>query len=248
MAARVDRSVEADCRDAGTCRQTFELRRRAARKGDDRSLRRFGAHFATSAATARRTSARIPPAATRPPRIEDLHRFRPGRQLAHEISAEASTAGRSARRTSLAGDRRTGARAPDRACRARRSCSSRPSRARRKSRSARHRGRVGFHPVKRLEHRRELLPVGLVAELRRPAASSIGASRGPSPLRRRPLPERVRDDENVGEQDRRVEAEAADRLQASPRPPGRACSRSRERSRRGRAFRGIRADSAPPGA
>ncbi len=69
--------------------------------------------------------------------------------------------------------------------------------------------------VERLEHGRELRPIGRVAESRQAGrVTDRGEPRAFAALEGDVLSERVGNDENVGEKDRRVEAEAADRLES----------------------------------
>ena len=149
------------------------------------------------------------------PRIEDLHRFRPSRQLAHEIfggGVDEALDQRGEQAWMAIGEQARG-RLIGRAAPGDHVARDRPGRAA-KADQRDIVGEFGFHPVERLEHGRELLPVGLGAEPRE--AGRVLDRSEPRPLAALEgdlLPERVRDDENVGEQDCRVEAEAADRLQ-----------------------------------
>src|SRR5580693_2635345 len=70
-----------------------------------------------------------------------------------------------------------------------------------------------FHAVESLEYPCKPAPVGLAAELRQAlgVADRVEA-RAVAAFKADALTQRVRQDENVGEQDRRVEAEPADRL------------------------------------
>ena len=71
-----------------------------------------------------------------------------------------------------------------------------------------------FEPIKSLKHRREPVPVGLVAETRKPGrVIDRLEARTVAGFERDALAERVWQNENVGEQYRRVEAETADGLQ-----------------------------------
>ena len=142
--------------------------------------------------------------------------------------------------------------APGRACPCRRSCSSPPSRARRRSRAAS--SRRAAPPRSRssgLEDRREPLERQVARRARRGRPRSVtGSSRGPSPsTKRTSCPSACGIDEDVGEQDRRVEAEAADRLQRHLGGERAACSRGRGTIRPAGARRPVlRAGSARPGA
>ena len=78
------------------------------------------------------------------------------------------------------------------------------------------------------------------------AIAVIGSSRGPSPSTKRTgWPKRIRHDQDVGEQDRRVEAIAPDRLQRHLGGQRRACSTGRESRRPWPAPHGTPADSGP---
>ena len=132
----------------------------------------------------------------------------------------------------------------------RRPCRSRPSTARRKSRSARFVGQILANASDGLADEVELGPS------RRRASSArarlrhvIGSSRGPSPSTKRDrLAERVGHHQDVGEQDRRVEAVAPDRLQRHLGRERRRVAQIEEAAGLAARPRGTRADSGPPGA
>ena len=229
-----------------------KLRRCAARESDDRRIRRACAHCgdqrrdrrdAPALEFGRRQNAR--------PGIENLHRFRARGELTQQISGRGVDEARDqcGEQFRLLG-RRKAAPAPDRACRARRSCSSRPSRARRKSRSARRRsGSAVFSRSSVSNTGASFVQSG--SPRSRARAGRVGDRIEPrafAALERDLLAERVGDDENIGEKDRRVEAETADRLQRRLDGQGGRSSRNRERSERGRGSRDIRGDSGRPGA
>ena len=151
--------------------------------------------------------------------FEDLHRVGAGLELAHEVLGlhRDEAVDQRVHQGGVGLGQRPGG-GEVRACRARRSCSSPPSRARRRSRAAW--SRAGSSA----RRRRTVSKTG--ARWAKIAGSPASRRRSNSarPARRieaRPLAldeahvlaERVRDHEDVGEQDRGVEAEAPDRLQ-----------------------------------
>ena len=210
------RRVEADRREAVDAGELAELGRRAARKGDDRRRGQRGAELGDHARDrrdapalefGRRQHAR--------PGIEDLRRLGAGAELAHEIGGRGLDQPVDQRReqVGMAIGEQARRRLIGRAAAGDHVARHRPRRAAEADQrdlvaAARLDARDG------LEHRREPRPVGLVAQ-----RGEIGG--GLDRLEARPfalleadaLAERVGDDENVGEQDRRVEAETADRLQ-----------------------------------
>ena len=97
---------------------------------------------------------------------------------------------------------------------------------------------------------RELGPSRVPAQAPQdPPALRIGSSRGPSPSTKRTFwPSASRHHEDVGEQDRRVEAEAPDRLQRHLGGQRRRVAQIEEAAGLRPARRGTRADSAPPAA
>jgi hypothetical protein len=213
---RLDRRVEADRVDADEGGEFRQLGPGAARKSDDGRLRRLGPDLGRE-----RRHRRDAPAIEfgrgqhAGPGIEDLHRFRARRQLTDQVFGrgvdEPVDQGREQVRMAIGEE-------------ARRRLIRRPAPgdhiARHRPRGAaeadqRHVARqCGLEAVESFEHGRKPVPVGLAAELRqalsvadRVEARAVARFKGDA------LAERVRQDENVGEQDRTVEAEPADRLQ-----------------------------------
>ena len=141
--------------------------------------------------------------------------------------------------------------APDRASPAPPPCRSPPSTARRKSRSApshaagpaaaarpsRRRGRTWAESRSAFKRARSRVACG------------SASSRGPSPsTKSTPLAQRIRHHQDVGEQDRRVEAEAPDRLQRHLGGQRRRVAQLEEAAGLARAPRGTPAGSARPAA
>ena len=134
---------------------------------------------------------------------------------------------------------------------ARRPCRSRPSTARRKTRSAPSRA---AGPGARAPPSRTRGQTSRPVASRRQAATARAPTRwasrrGPSPSTKRDaLAERIGHDEDVGKQDRRVEADSGGSAAASPRRRARACSTDRGSRRPSRAPHGTPAGSARPAA
>ena len=235
----LDGGVEADAGEALDGRELAQMRRRAAGKGDDRRVRRRALQpvhqphdrgDAPALELGGRQHAR--------PGIEDLHRFRARLDLAQQVIGggvgEAVDQGREDLGMAEGEQPRGGlirrAVAGDHVAR------HRPGRAAEADQRGLG-GQGGLDPLHGLEHRREARPVGLDAQsgeilsgLDRRQARALAA------LEAHALAERVGHHQNVGEQDRGVEAEAADRLQRRLGGEGGRVAEVDEGARRGADF------------
>ena len=190
-------------------REFSELRRRAPREGDDPRIGPFRANFRDDVGDRRDAPAlelgRRQDAAQE---IENLHRFRARRELARQIRGRSVDEALEQRREefwlAIGRPRRDLVWRPATCDHVARDRPRRAAKADQRDVA----GQRRFEPIERLEHRREPRPVGLFGELCEPAGVGdrieTGAFAG---LERDRLAERVRDHQNVGKKDRRVEAE-----------------------------------------
>ena len=182
--------------------------------------------------------------------FEDLHGFRPGGQLAQKIFGRGvdETIDQGGEKLRLPIGEEPRRRLIGRAAPGDHVARDRPRRAAEADQRDVAR-QEGLQAVDRLEHRREFRPIGRVAKFFQvPRVLDRREARAFAALERNNLPERVRHHEDIGEKDRRIEAEATDRLQGRFHRQGRRIAEVEEGRARGRGSRGIREDSAPPDA
>ena len=227
-------------------------RPRAARKADDRHIgMQIPERFADPPGRSDHPAVEFVVRQAASPSIENLQAIGARLHLRIEISDRRFDQDiDQLRETRRDRDRPTAALPPDRLSLAPAPCRSPPSTAPRKIRSApSHAAGPGSSAPRSRARGRISAAVRDGSSRRKALTSRIGSSRGPSPSTKLDrLAQCVRHDEDIGKQDRGVEAVAADRLQRQLRRRAPACSTVSGTRRPWRGSRGTRADSGPLGA